>query len=312
MGAAARKPLHPIRQTDGRGATAWGICRQRIYFGLKTGLNEAFEIGTDQRSSLAPGAANTAQLIKPFLGGQNIRRYFVEDKGRFLIAIPSGWTRAQLAKERGRAPDPSERAAWAWFSQQHPGLADHLLPFADQLRRRQDQGEYWWELRPCVYYDALDRPKIIFPDIAKGPRFHLDAAGTYVSDTAYVLGTDDRYLLGILNSKLAWFAISNISIPFGSRAESYRYRLFTQYMEKLPIRPIDLRVMAERSTHDRMVDLVDRMLALHAKLASARTDHEKEVLQRQIDATDREIDTLVYELYDLTEQEIRIVEGTDQ
>ena len=61
-----------------------------------------------------------------------------------------------------------------------------------------------------------------------------------------------------------------------------------------------------------MVDLVDRMLALHAKLASARTDHEKEVLQRQIDATDREIDTLVYELYDLTEQEIRIVEGTDQ
>jgi hypothetical protein len=55
--------------------------------------------------------------------------------------------------------------------------------------------------------------------------------------------------------------------------------------------------------------LVERMLALHKQLAAAATDHEKSVLERQIGATDRQIDRLVYELYDLTEEEIGIVEG---
>jgi len=59
-----------------------------------------------------------------------------------------------------------------------------------------------------------------------------------------------------------------------------------------------------------MVALVEQMLSLHKKLAEAKTDHEKTNLQRQIDAADRQIDRLVYELYELTDDEIRIVEGT--
>jgi len=54
---------------------------------------------------------------------------------------------------------------------------------------------------------------------------------------------------------------------------------------------------------------VERMLALHKELAAARTPHDKTLLQRQIEATDRQIDALVYELYDLTVEEIAIVEG---
>jgi len=61
--------------------------------------------------------------------------------------------------------------------------------------------------------------------------------------------------------------------------------------------------------HDRMIALVERMLALHKELAAARTPHDKTLLQRQIEATDRQIDALVYELYDLTAEEIAIVEG---
>jgi predicted nucleic acid-binding Zn-ribbon protein len=68
--------------------------------------------------------------------------------------------------------------------------------------------------------------------------------------------------------------------------------------------PIDL----ER--HDRMVALVEQMLALHRQLAAARTEHEQTNLRRQIDAADRRIDRLVYDLYNLTEEDIRIVEGT--
>ena len=120
---------------------------------------------------------------------------------------------------------------------EYPNLAEHLARFTEGLRKRQDQGDYWWELRPCDYYQYLGSPKIVFPDICKRPRFYLETEGRYLANTAYCLGSDDLYLLGILNSRLFWFAIGNISIPFGIRAGQYRYRLIYQYMEKVPIRP---------------------------------------------------------------------------
>jgi len=283
---------------------------QRKFFrGLLTGLNEAFEVSDEQIADLTESSPASKAIIKPFLGGLNIRRYHLNDERRNLIVIPCGWTRREMAKGLKGLPDQSEREAWNWFSRKHPGIAKHLTPFMDALRRRKDQGDYWWELRPCDYYEYLVLPKIIFPDICKGPRFYLDGTGTYLANTAYCLGTDDLYLLGILNSKLFWFAISNISIPFGSRAGQYRYRLIYQYMEKVPIRVIDATNSSDKTRRDRMVSLVEQMLALHKQLATARTPHEKTSLQIQIAATDRQIDRLVYDLYGLTEEEIRIVEG---
>lgn len=78
--------------------------------------------------------------------------------------------------------------------------------------------------------------------------------------------------------------------------------------DRIPIPPIDLKSNTDRPRHDRMVKLVEQMLGLHRQLAAAKTAHEQTLLQRQIDSTDRQIDRLVYELYELTEEEIRIVE----
>lgn len=72
-----------------------------------------------------------------------------------------------MAKAGSDHGDYSERAAWSWLSHAHPAVANHLGGFTDPLRKRQDQGEYWWELRPCDYYEYLDEPKIIFPDIGR-------------------------------------------------------------------------------------------------------------------------------------------------
>ncbi|MCO5052441.1 MAG: Eco57I restriction-modification methylase domain-containing protein [Verrucomicrobiae bacterium] len=281
---------------------------RKMFYGLKTGLNEAFEITAAQRAALTKSSPESRALIKPFLGGQNIRRYLIKDDGRFLIVIPCGWTRGQMVKAGKGAVDVSERSAWSWFSDEYPKLAAHLAPFAPALRKRQDQGDYWWELRPCDYYHHLDAPKIIFPDICKGPRFCVDRTGIYLANTAYCLGTDDLYLLGFLNSRLFWFTISNLSIPFGTRAGEFRYRLIYQYMEKVPVRVIDFSNDADNAAHDRMVKLVEVMLALHQQLAAARTPQEQTVLERQIAATDTQIDRLVYDLYGLTEDEIKIVE----
>jgi hypothetical protein len=82
-----------------------------------------------------------------------------------------------------------------------------------------------------------------------------------------------------------------------------------QYIEKLPIRPIDFSDKQDAARHDRMVSLVTRMLDLNKKAADASLPADKEMYKRQIDATDREIDGLVYELYGLTDEEIKIVEN---
>ena len=188
-------------------------------------------------------------------------------------------------------------------------IAAHLASFKKKLQDRQDQGDFWWELRPCDYYTVFGKPKIVFPDICKFPRFSYDATGLYLTNTAYALGTADKYLLGILNSRVFWFAISNISIPFGVRAGVFRYRLIYQYMEKVPIKSVDLNNFADRARHDRMLALVDKMLALTPKLRGATSESEKAALQNAVTTTDAEIDRLVYELYGLTEDEIKIVEG---
>ena len=268
----------------------------RIYYGIKTGLNEAFIIDGTTRKALIAQHKSSAELIKPLLGGEDIRRYIYYETGLWLIFTRRG-------VDLGR----------------YPAIRDHLSKWKAQLTPKKSPkdkvgrkpGSYqWYEIQDDVaYFSVFDSPKIIYPDIAKGPRFTLDTEGHYLSNTAYCLGTENRYLLGILNSRLFWFAISNISIPFGIRAGKYRYRLIYQYMEKVPIRVIDLASKLDKAKHDQIVALVGRMLDQHKLLASAKAPDDKIKLQRQIDATDREIDRLVYDLYGLTDEEIAIVEA---
>jgi hypothetical protein len=283
--------------------------QSRFFRGLLTGLNEAFELSDGEAKRAARTSPRSTALIKPILGGEDIRRYHIRFQGKHFIVVPSGWTRQEMLKSKKFTGVVSEKAAWNWFSKQHSPLAGHLSTFEAACRKRQDQGQFWWELRPCDYYSYFESPKIIFPDICKGPRFYLDTSRYYLANTAYCVGTGDRYLLGILNSRLFWFAISNISIPFGIRAGEYRYRLIYQYMEKVPIRPINFSDPADKARHDRMVALVERMLDLNkrkhsGKLAPSQLDR----LEREIAATDAEIDELVYELYGITDEERKIIE----
>jgi type I restriction-modification system DNA methylase subunit len=283
---------------------------RKMFYGLKTGLNNAFVVTAGQRQVIIKKSPASASLIKPFLGGEDIRRYHIEDDGKWMIVIPCGWTRAEIVKIRKGSV--SEKQAWEWLNQNHPEIAKHLEQFENALRKRQDQGDFFWELRPCDYYSSLAAPKIIFPDICKAPRFHVDRKGIYLVNTAYCLGSDSLFLLGLLNSRLFWFAISNISIPFGIRAGEYRYRLIYQYMEQVPIRPIDLKKPADKARHDKMVSLVEQMLAAKPQLARAQSDKDKDFYENKCAALDRQIDALVYELYSLTPDEIKIVEGAAQ
>ena len=116
----------------------------------------------------------------------------------------------------------------------------------------------------------------------------------------------DKYLLGILNSSVIHFIIKWV-IP---ELKGGFYTLGRIYLETFPIRTIENSNSYDVARHDRMVSLVDSMLSLNKQLAEAKASHEQTLLQRQIEATDEQIDALVYELYGLTEDEIKIVEDS--
>lgn len=281
---------------------------KKMFYGIKTGLNEAFELTDLEARKIRTKSPSSRGLIKPVLGGEDIRRYFITPQAKFWIVVPSGWTRETMRKDDFNGPI-SEKEAWTWFSKNHKGIAEHLRQSESNCRKRQDQGEFWWELRPCDYYKYFELPKIIFPDIAKGPRFHLDSDGFYLANTAYCLGLADKYLLGVLNSRLFWFAISNISIPFGIRAGEYRFRLIYQYMEKVPIRVIDQANARDKALHEQMVTLVDGVLDLTKKNHSGKlAPSEVARIDREIAATDAEIDDLVFKLYGITAEEKKLIE----
>jgi ADP-heptose:LPS heptosyltransferase len=113
------------------------------------------------------------------------------------------------------------------------------------------------------------------------------------------------YLLGLLNSAILRWYFPFVSAPFrGGWMSANR-----QFLGQLPIRTINFDDKADVARHDRMVALVTQMLELHKRLPSARTENDRQLVQRQIDATDKQIDALVYELYGLTDDEIALVEG---
>ncbi|HNT26617.1 MAG TPA: TaqI-like C-terminal specificity domain-containing protein [bacterium] len=117
-----------------------------------------------------------------------------------------------------------------------------------------------------------------------------------------------KYLLGIYNSRLLNFLYSE-KVKENGRAFA---QVKVVNLKPLPIRLLDLSKPLDRERHNRMVMLAEKMLALHKQAAAARTPQEKTAIDRQISATDAQIDRLVYDLYGLTEEEIKIVEGSSK
>src|SRR5205807_7134221 len=110
-------------------------------------------------------------------------------------------------KSSGNHPWPWANAgdrAEAVFAATYPAIHAHLSQYRDALKKRQDQGEHWWELRACAYWEKFDRPKVMYQDITWVPCFCLDTRGTLSNNTIYFLTTADRWVLAVLNSPASW------------------------------------------------------------------------------------------------------------
>ena len=263
---------------------------RNLFYGIKTGLNKAFVINHKTKDALIAEDSRSSEIIKPFLAGRDIKRYQPLESNKFLI-----FTRRGIDIEK------------------YPAILNYLLQFKEELMPKpkgwlgskwkgRKPGPYqWYEIQDTIgYYAKFEKPKLLLPDISLRGNFTYDELGQYYCvNTAYIIPTSDIYLLGILNSRL-------ITFIYGHMSSAYRggyLRFIYQYLVQLPI-PI---VNEEKRKH--LTGLVEQMLDLNKRLATTRLPQEKTILQRQITATDRQIDQLVYQLYDLTPAEIAIVEG---
>jgi hypothetical protein len=261
-------------------------CSGQIGYGIKSGLEEAFVIDATVRQQILEHNPEADEIIKPYLSGRDVRRYAINFDEKYII-----YTYRGISLEM------------------YPSVEKHLRPFKSRLEKRATQ-QAWYELQQAQlnYAPYFDQPKIVFPDIAIGPRFALDTVGYSGATTIFFIPLRDLYLLGILNSAFSFRFFADTCAGLEGREERY-LRFKRQYVEVFPIRTIDFTDPADVARHDRMVSLVERMLNLHKRLAAEQTPHVKTVLHRQIEAIDKQIDALVYELYGLTEAEVAVVEG---
>jgi hypothetical protein len=154
-------------------------------------------------------------------------------------------------------------------------------------------------------------PKILMRQTSDIIRACYDENGYYCQNSVFILHSTNinlKFLLGLLNSKLLTF-VYKLGNPQTGKIFA---EIKPSVIKQLPIRTIDFNNPADKRRHDKMVKLVERMLDLHKKIVAVKVPAEKERLQREIDATDKQIDALVYELYGLTADEIAIVEGKDK
>jgi hypothetical protein len=163
-----------------------------------------------------------------------------------------------------------------------------------------------WLMYPS-HQTLMERPKILMRQTSSTIRACLDEAGHFCQNSLFIVHSDQmdlRLLLGLLNSTLLGFAYQMGNPQTGKTFAEIKPSVIKQ----LPILTPNADRSASSSSWKNLRELVDSMLQAHQTLAAAKTHHDKNLIQRQIDATDKQIDQLVYELYGLTEKEIRIVE----
>jgi hypothetical protein len=236
---------------------------------------------------------------------------FATDFSRFRFAPSGEW---QVIFPYIRDGDRFRLLEQEELKTRFPKALSYLRAHEAALKRRK-QFSVWFGYSAPRNLELHDRAQIIVPLLANRGSFVLIpketrqklcpmASGGFTITIDSACSLKPEYILGVLNSKLLFWKLRELSNVF----RGGWITCTKQYFGELPIRALDLSDPADKDRHDQMVSLVERMLELHKELAASKTEHAQTNLQRQIDATDAQIDQLVYELYGLSAGEIKIVE----
>ena len=278
--------LSPIEQSIKRKIEAVGTPLKdwdiQINYGIKTGFNDAFIISTEKRNEIlanckdADERKRTEELIRPILRGRDIKRYGYVDNGLYLINTHNGI--------RGRIPRIK--------IEDYPAVKAHLDQYWDRISTRADKGDTPYNLRNCAYLEDFNKPKVVYMEIQTDnpeegypfPCYSFDEKRCVVLNTAYIMSsetTDPRYVLGILNSKLGKFLVK----LYVTQLQERQFRMLSQYVMNFPIaRPTkEIEIEMSKLVHN--------------------------VLVHQSKESENRIDELAFQIYKLSENEIKLLVG---
>lgn len=255
----------------------------KFYYGIKTGFGDAFVINEETKAKLINEDPKSEELINPWLKGRDNSKWKAIWAGLYLISIASSSN-----KEWAWSKEKDDEKARSVFKREFPAIHRHLSQWEDKLRDRDDQGKFWWELRSCAYWEEFGTPKVILGRFMNKAVFSFDKDSLLHNDAMYMIPNVDEYLVALLNSSASWWFLRNICTDLqNGYLQAYRENLF-----QIPIPP------ATDTQKAPIIELVQQILA--------NPDNP------DVPRLENEIDKLVYELYDLTKDEIALVERINQ
>ena len=266
----------------GKPLKKWNI---NIYSGIRTGFNEAFIIDGEKRKEILDKCKTkgererTKKILKPVLRGRDISRYSYNWEDLWVI---------------GTFP------ALKLEIDDYPSLKEYLKGFGERLKQdgkpghRCKSNNKWFETsHTTAYYHEFEKEKIVWQDMAGSPSFVYDKRGYYTLQTAYIMtGSNLKFLLGVLNSKVAMFYLAQIAYSLSNGD----LRWIKQYVERIPVPSI---TEENKKLVEKIEDLVDQILELKKQ--------GKPINEKRIGELYTEIDNIIYQLYNLTEEEKKII-----
>jgi type II restriction/modification system DNA methylase subunit YeeA len=273
-----RQGLNENLQTLGVKLKNWNLDFNR---GILTGLNEAFIIDEETKNLLISEDPKNQEIIVPYLKGRDIRRYGFSPEKLWLINAHNGVKDKEIKRIN--------------VEKDYPSIFKHLKIFEIKAIERADKGDHWTNLRNCAYLIDFSKEKLVYAetmrvhksDLSNFPRFGFDDSGHYCDKTTFIAtGKNIKFLLGILNSKVGAYLIKE----YVTKLDSGGYMMQKVFLEEIPI--------IQSSPNDMITPIVKEIIALKKQNPNSDTT-----------ALESQIDQLVYQLYDLTPEEIAIVEN---
>jgi adenine-specific DNA-methyltransferase len=237
----------------------------KILFGIKTGLNKAFELTDEEARELLKTESN--DIVKPFIKSTDISKYSLKKLNRYFLVTGYDENIPNL----------------------YPSAYNHLKKYEVDLKKRQDKGKNWYNLRACTYYNEFEKPKLVYIYTAKKQEFYLDEEGRYINNNCYMVISDNKFLFFFLNSILFdWFKRIKF-VAYGDADEAGRVKLDYNKMITVPIKQIS---KAELNWFETKYEDIKKVLGNDLK----------------VKALENEVETRLFKLYKLTYDEVKIVE----
>jgi hypothetical protein len=242
----------------------WDI---NIYRGILTGCNEAFIIDKTKRDELIKKDSKSAEIIRPILRGRDIKRYGYEFANQYVIAT-----------------FPSKK----YNIDDYPAVRDYLLQYGKKRLEqsgkpgsRKKTTHKWFETQdPIAYWDDFSKQKVVWGNLNLHVTFALAPVNMFINAPSNMIVPGDKYLLGILNSKLADFYIRNLGVTRNGGYFEYK----PMFIEKLPV------IEPTKSQNSSVEGIVTKILTIKNQNQSS---------------FEEELDYYIFKIYDLTKNEIQ-------